>query len=286
MHLQDYDTTQRYSAIVKQTMRITPQESSEEVDELILEVNNKDFTFEIGQCIGVLVPGPHAAGHEFHFRLYTLTQPPQQGQTDTPQIDICVKRCSYIDEYSGEEYQGIASNYLCDLQAGEQLTITGPYGIPFDVPEDKSANLLMIGMGTGIVPFRAFVKHIYQTVGEWKGKVWLFYGAHTGMGMLYMNNIRDDFTNYYDEETFKAFKAISSRPHWRESIGLGKTLEENEKEIWELLCYHNTYVYLAGHASIEEMLDTALSKIAGSKEKWQRKKAELIAGERWVEIIY
>lgn len=101
-----------------------------------------------------------------------------------------------------------------------------------------------------------------------------------------MNNIRDDFTNYYDEETFKAFKAISSRPHWRESIGLGKTLEENEKEIWELLCYHNTYVYLAGHASIEEMLDTALSKIAGSKEKWQRKKAELIAGERWVEIIY
>ena len=286
MRLQDYDTTNRYTAIVKQTTRITPEESSEEVDELVLEIDNTNFTYEIGQSIGVLVPGPHELGHDYHFRLYTITNPPQSENTDKPLIDICVKRCQYIDEYSGEEYQGIASNYLCDLQAGEQLSITGPYGIPFEIPADKASNLLMIGMGTGIAPFRAFVKHIYHTVGSWKGKVRFFYGAHTGLELLYMNDIRDDFANYYDEETFKAFKTVSARPHWQDSAALEQTLEENEEEVWGMISRENTYVYIAGLESIEHKLDKALGKMAGSQEIWQQKKADLITEKRWAEIIY
>ena len=31
-------------------------------------------------------------------------------------IHLCVRRCKYIDEFSGEEFPGLASNYLCDLQ--------------------------------------------------------------------------------------------------------------------------------------------------------------------------
>jgi ferredoxin--NADP+ reductase len=95
-----------------------------------------------------------------------------------PEITLVVRRCNYIDEYSGEEYAGVNSNYICSRRAGDQLTITGPFGIPFDVPADKNANLLLIGLGTGIAPFRALVKHIYQDVGDWKGKVRLLYGAH------------------------------------------------------------------------------------------------------------
>ncbi len=72
MHLSDYDTTQRYTAIVKQTSRITAQDSPEEVDELILEIDADNFKFRVGQCVGVLVAGPHEAGHEFHFRLYNI----------------------------------------------------------------------------------------------------------------------------------------------------------------------------------------------------------------------
>jgi ferredoxin--NADP+ reductase len=33
-------------------------------------------------------------------------------------------------------------------------------------------------------------------------------------------------------------------------------------------------------------LNKAVSKMAGSEEKWQRRKAELVAGKRWKELIY
>ena len=286
MHLSDYDTTQRYTAIVKQTLRITAQDSPEEVDELILEIDADNFKFRVGQCVGVLVAGPHEAGHEFHFRLYTIASSPTLGQNGKSQIEICVRRCFYIDEYSGERYPGIASNYLCDRQVGDKLTLCGPYGIPYKIPEDKNANILMIGMGTGIAPFRAFVQHIYETVGAWKGKVRLFYGAHTGMELFYMNDKRNDFSNYYDEETFKAFEVINSRPHWGKSTALEQALQENEAEVWEMICAYNTYVYVAGHENIIEKLNKALSKMAGSESEWQRRQAELIAGQRWTEIIY
>ena len=225
-------------------------------------------------------------GNRNFFRLYTIATPPEKRKQEKPVIDICVKRCQYIDEYSGEEYDGVASNYLCDLKAGDQLTITGPYGLPFEVPKDKTANLLMIGMGTGIAPFRAFVKHIYHNVGAWEGKVYLFYGARTGLDMLYMNDQRDDFTNYYDEETFQAFQAISPRPHWNEPVALDKSLEERQQEVWNMMCDDNTFVYVAGHESILNLLNKAFAKMAGSEEKWQQRKTQLVAEKRWSEIVY
>ncbi|MEO0340421.1 MAG: hypothetical protein AAF242_14570 [Bacteroidota bacterium] len=60
---------------------------------------------------------------------------------------------------------------MCDLRAGDEITITGPFQMPFAVPRDKSANLILISMGTGIAPFRAFVKHIYHQVADWQGKI-------------------------------------------------------------------------------------------------------------------
>ena len=170
MNLQDFDISHPVNGIVKTISRITPEDSPEDVREILLEVQDHAFDYQVGQVIGVLVPGPHAFGHHIHFRLYTLADTPQPLRDDHRIITLAVKRCNYIDEYSGEEYKGIASNYLCDLHTGDSITITGPYGHPFEVPEDKDANLLMIGMGTGIAPFRAFVKHIYDNLGGWNGK--------------------------------------------------------------------------------------------------------------------
>jgi ferredoxin--NADP+ reductase len=65
------------------------------------------------------------------------------------------------------------------------------------VPEDDTANLLMIGTGTGIAPFRAFIKRIFDQRGGWKGQVRLFYGARSGMELLYMNLVRNDLEHYY-----------------------------------------------------------------------------------------
>ena len=285
MHLQDFDTSRQYQATLVSSERITEDDSTTEVKELVLNIQNTNFRYQLGQLVGVLVPGPHEFGQQIHFRLYNIAEAPDGPDQDN-QITLCVKRCNYIDEYSGEEYKGIASNYLCDLKPGEQVTLSGPYGVPFEIPEDKTADILMIGMGTGIAPFRAFVKHIYHNLGGWQGKVRLFYGARTGLDLLYMNDKRNDFVNYYDEDTFEAFQALSPRPYWDESIDFEQALQQHQQEVWDMIRDPKTYVYIAGLEVIRESLDKAFSQMAGGEEKWQRRKAELVAGKRWIELLY
>lgn len=141
-------------------------------------------------------------------------------------------------------------------------------------------------MGTGIAPFRAFVKNIYNNVKDWKGKIRLFYGARSGLELLYLNDKDGDLTNYYDEATFEAFHALSPRPHWADPIALDEAIEGRAAEIVNMLSQANTYIYVAGYGKIKDMLDKAFSNIMGSKEKWETRKAELIAGKKWAEIIY
>ncbi len=283
-HLTDYSTEVQLTATVKKSTRLTP-EDSEEIRELVLEVDAKGAELKPGQSIGVLVKGDDNFGLHWHHRLYSIADLPVK-KGNKYQIKILVKRCYYIDDFSGEKFNGIASNFLCDRKPGDEITITGPFGLPFEVPGDKSADLILIGMGTGIAPFRAFVKHLYKKVKGWKGKVRLFYGARSGLELVYMNNKKNDFANYYDEETFEAFEALSPRPHWSDPIALDYALEQRSEEILSMLNKPNTRIYVAGYEKIEHLLDKAFATIMGSEEEWKRRKAELVAGGRWQEIIY
>lgn len=286
MRIDDYATDTRYAATVRDSTRITASAAAAEVRHLVLEVDDENFSFDAGQSIGVIVPGPHELGQAEHFRLYSIANTAAATKGGRPRLEICVKRCFYIDEISGERHRGIASNYLCERSAGDKITIAGPYGLPFEVPEERDADLLMIGLGTGIAPFRAFVRHLYENLGGWKGKVRLFYGARSGLEMLYMNDERNDFASYYDEETFKAFAAVSPRPHMDDPVALDQALEQHSREVWEMVLKPDTHVYVAGIEAIVSQLDRAFAKMAGSGDKWERRKAELVAGKRWTELIY
>jgi ferredoxin--NADP+ reductase len=284
MRLEDYPTEPRYSATVRRSEPITEDNADVEVRELVLEVSDHAFDFEIGQSIGVLVEGSGDFGRSVHHRLYTVADTPKAD--GNPEVTIVVRRCNYIDDYSGEEFIGVNSNYLCDRKPGDEVMITGPFGMPFKVPEDRNANLLLIGLGTGIAPFRALIKHIYSNVGDWKGKVRLLYGAHSGLELLYMNNKRDDFTNYYDEETFEAFKALSPRPNWADPIAWDFAIEDRADEIWKMIEDERTYIYVAGQRAILESLDGLFGEMAESDTVWQKTKENLIEQGRWAELIY
>ena len=284
--LEEYDTTTRCKARLVSSERITPATSEEEVRELVLEIDRADFPYFLGQSVGVIVPGDAEFGKQEHFRLYSIADLPERGPSGLPRIKLAVRRCSYIDDYSGERYPGVASNFLCDLAPGGEVVLAGPFGLAFPVPDELDANLILIGSGTGIAPFRALVKHIYRDVPAWRGLIWLLYGAKSGLELLYMNDQKDDFSQYYDEETFRAFKALSPRPNWSDPIAWDEAIEERGEELWDLLGRPKTYVYVAGLEKSIAGLDSVLARLAGSKEKWQRRKAELAAGKRWVELIY
>ena len=125
--LEQYDTEPRFGATVVSTERLTPEDSFEEVREVVLDVKRSDFPYDVGQSIGVIVPGPRDFGQSHHFRLYSVADLPQRSPAGQPRITICVRRCFYVDDYSGEEYPGVASNYLCDLVPGDEVTISGPF---------------------------------------------------------------------------------------------------------------------------------------------------------------
>ncbi len=286
MRLTDYDISTIHSTTLQSTELLTPEDSKEEVRHLVLRFDDTPFRYVEGQSIGVLAPGPYEFGNTQHLRLYSIASPSLGDDYRGNSLSICVRRCFSIDDISGERYPGRASNYLCDSTPGDTIQITGPYGAQFQIPEDPEANLLMIGTGTGIAPFRAFVKSIYKRHGGWKGKVRLFYGAKSGVEMIYLNQLKNDFALYYDQSSFKAFEAISPRPLLDESPDLHRALMENARESFEMIEDPKTYVYLAGLMQAERQFEAAMEFFAGGSDAWQDTKASLIASGRYAELLY
>jgi len=121
MRLEDYPKKPRFAATVLKSERITDEGADAEVRELVLEVDRDEFSFEIGQSIGVLVEGPKEFGGSLRQRLYTVADTPRPEGDAKPQITLVVRRCDYIDDYSGEQYAGVNSNFLCDRKPDDKL---------------------------------------------------------------------------------------------------------------------------------------------------------------------
>ncbi|QVL49421.1 MAG: oxidoreductase [Thiocapsa sp.] len=272
-------------AFIKDSRRITP-ESTEEIRHITLRVADPAFQFVEGQSIGVVVPGPHPFGNAYHVRRYSIANARSVPIDTGVELDLLVRRCFYIDEVSGERYPGIASNYLCNAKPGASLTIGGPYLSPFKVPLDNRANLLMLGTGTGIAPFRAFAQLIFERRGDWKGQVRLYYGGRSGLDLMYTNDETTDLANYYDEKTFKAFRALGTRPLMTSSQALERGLTDNAEDALHLIKEPNTYVFLSGLGKIAAVFDKVMAERVGSSEEWAAIKQKMIDEGRWSELIY
>jgi ferredoxin--NADP+ reductase len=284
-HLEEHISENTCEAILKTTTRVTP-DNTDEVRELVLQIDDPAFRYAAGQSIGVLVPGPHEFGNPFHHRRYSIANPVETGNAETLELELLVRRCFYLDEVSGERYPGIASNYLCDAKPGDKLIITGPYRSPFKIPQNPQSNLLMIGTGTGVAPFRAFIRQIYDKHMTWQGDVRLYYGDRGGMNLLYLNDEQRDLSQYYDNETFKAFNALIDRPLANETDKLEETLTNHIEDCSRLLREDNTFVYLAGQEKAAEVFDKTMSDAFGGDDEWQEMKRKLISEDRWAELLY
>jgi ferredoxin--NADP+ reductase len=280
---QQNDEGRLFSGTLLRSERITPAASPEEVRNLVFRTDDRSFDGRTGQCVRVLAPGKF--GNKYHTRLYSLAEV-EEGERDSTEFTLCVRRCHYVDDFNGQEYPGVASNFLCDLRPGSEVRFSGPTGYPFVVPDNPQADILMIGMGTGIAPFRGLVREIYRRHGGWQGRVRLFHGARSGLEMLYMNEENKDLSLYYDQATFRAFQAVSPRPHFDAPVAMDRALEQNAAEVWDMLQGADTRVFIAGPQALQATVDKAIAAMAGGAAAWGALLQKLADGGRWQEVLY
>jgi sulfite reductase (NADPH) flavoprotein alpha-component len=103
------------------------------------------------------------------------------------EVHLCVGRVAY--EKEGVAHKGVCSTFLADrLALGAKAGVFVQRSPHFRLPADLTLPVIMIGPGTGIAPFRAFLEERAATGAT--GKNWLFFGdQHAASDFLYREEI-------------------------------------------------------------------------------------------------
>jgi len=103
-------------------------------------------------------------------RLYSISSSMQAAPDE---VHLTVRKVEY--EQHGRQRYGVCSVHLAErLEAGDTLPVYIQHNENFKLPHDASTPIIMIGPGTGVAPFRAFIMEREETGAE--GKSWLFFG--------------------------------------------------------------------------------------------------------------
>ena len=142
----------------------------------------------------------------------------------------------------GSTHLGAASNYLAELEdANGKAPVYVERNERFRLPADTGAPVIMVGPGTGVAPFRAFVQH-REAQGA-TGKNWLFFGARTQ---------REDFLyqlewlRYLKNGSLHQMDVAFSRDQ-DEKIYVQHRMAERGAELYEWL-ENGAYFYVCGDA--------------------------------------
>jgi len=162
------------------------------------------------------------------------------------------------------------------------LPLAGPVGLPFLIPSDPHTPLLIVGLGTGIAPFRAMIRDLYEER-DWQGQVMLFYGARTGLETVYSGDVAEISKR---AAGFSPVEVVSPRPAWGDPEDLAGAIGRQQDEVWKLLNEPEVHVYMAGLTRVGEEFDEALAEAAGGAEAWNARKQELKASGRWMSLLY
>jgi ferredoxin--NADP+ reductase len=232
--------------------RLTPPEC-DDVRHIVLDLSGLDYRYLEGQSLGVLAPGVDQRGHAHKLRLYSIASTPVGDDGRGTTASICVKRVVYSDPVTAEEHRGVTSNYLCDLEPGDEVAITGPDGKHFLLPDDPATNLILVATGTGIAPFRAFLRRIYREREVWTGTVYLFFGVRTEAECLY----RDEFDSYLDRPCYRRSYAFSREQKTSDGrrMYVQHRMADRIDELRDLLRWDQTVLYICGLKGMEDGIE-------------------------------
>ena len=240
-----------------------------------------------GQSIGIIPEGNDANGKPHKLRLYSIASTRHGDNYKDSTVSLCVRQLEYKNE-AGEQIYGVCSSYLCDIEPGTKVKITGPVGKEMLLPEDEDANIIMLATGTGIAPMRTYLRRMFESkernANGWsfKGKAWLFMGAPKTANLLY----DDDFNNYLKEypDNFRYTKAISREEQNSKGgrMYIQDRVSEHADEIFAMIEDPKTHVYMCGLRGMEPGIDEAMSAAAAAKGlDWKELRPQLKKADRW-----
>ncbi|MFC5403325.1 assimilatory sulfite reductase (NADPH) flavoprotein subunit [Cohnella soli] len=113
-------------------------------------------------------------------RLYSISSSPKAYPDE---VHLTIRKVEY--ESQGRVRYGVCSTYVSErVEPGQELPVFVQDNPNFKLPADGDVPVIMIGPGTGVAPFRAFLGEREETGAT--GKTWLFYGdQHFASDFLY-----------------------------------------------------------------------------------------------------
>ena len=240
-----------------------------------------------GQSIGIIPEGEDAKGKPHKLRLYSIASTRHGDNLEGNTVSLCVRQLEYKND-AGEQIYGVCSTYLCDIEPGTKVKITGPVGKEMLLPDDEEANVIMLATGTGIAPMRTYLRRMFepreQDTNGWKfrGKAWLFMGAPKTANLLY----DEDFLHYEKEypDNFRYTKAISREQQNAKGgrMYIQDRVLEHAEEIFAMIEDPKTHVYMCGLRGMEPGIDEAMTAAAAAKGlDWSELRPQLKKADRW-----
>jgi sulfite reductase (NADPH) flavoprotein alpha-component len=225
------------------------------------------------QLFGLLRPLPG--------RLYSVASSPNAHAGEAHLLVGAVRWESH-----GHKRGGVASTYLADrCRVGDKVRIYVKPNRHFRLPEDGARPIVMIGAGTGVAPYRAFIEERVEQGA--KGKSWLVFGER---------NYTFDFLYQLEWQEYLASGALSridvafSRDQ-PEKIYVQQRLWEHRAELLEWID-NGTHIYVCGDEKgmgrdVDVMLARILAEAArGDEEAGRAKLKELAKAGRYQRDVY
>ena len=186
----------------------------------------------------------------------------------------------------GHDRQGIASGHMGErAPVGVTMPIFLHENNAFRLPEDTDAPVIMIGPGTGIAPFRAFLEH-RQVLGQ-KGDNWLFFGEQRSVSdYLY----KEQFLGMEKDGVLKKLHTAFSRDQSKK-VYVQDRMQEIAAELYAWL-ERGAYFYVCGDASrmakdVElALLDCIAKGSNGTLESAQEYLAAMKKAKRYQRDVY
>ena len=238
-------------------VRVTEVGKDYDTHHIVLDFGAMPFPVLEGQSIGIIPPGTDASGRAHHPRQYSIASPRNGERPGYNNVSLTIKRV--LEDHDGNPVRGVGSNYMCDLQVGDQVQVIGPFGASFLMPNHPKSHIVMICTGTGSAPMRAMTewRRRLRTSGKFEGgKLVLFFGARTQEELPYfgpLQNLPHDFIDIHF-----AFSRTPGQP----KKYVQDAMRERAADLAKLLADPNAYFYVCGLKSMEEGVVLALHDIA------------------------